>query len=136
MVAFSHSRTPAAWVALAALVLLVSCLPAREEKPDPAATREYAVAAGLQSKQLYAQAAQRWQKFIDAYPKDSRLANAYHHLGACQLEGGQPAEAVKTFRILIEKFPKSDSLDAAHFNLALALYNVGSKKPEDVRAVS
>ena len=113
-----------------------SPLPAQDKKPDPAATREYAVAAGLQSKQLYAQAARRWEKFIKTYPADSRLANAYHHLGACQLNDHQPAEAVKTFRTLIEKFPKSESLDAAHFNLGLALYNVGlaSKKADDLRA--
>jgi TolA-binding protein len=113
----------------------------QEEKPDAAATREYAVAAGLQSKQLYPQAARRWQKFIETYPKDARLVNAYHHLGACQLndpQAGGAADAVKTFRTLIEKFPQSDALDAAHFNLGLALYNVGlaSKKAEDLQAAA
>src|SRR5436309_12951114 len=135
----THSPTPGPWLALAALALLVSfSLSAQLDKPDPAATREYAVAAGLQSKQLYTQAARRWQKFIETYPKDPRLANAWHHLGTCQLNDQQPAEAVRTFRTLIEKFPRDESLAAAHFNLALALYNtaLASKKTEDVRAAA
>jgi TolA-binding protein len=122
------------------LLLLAFSLPApaQPSKPDPAATRQYAVAAGLQSKKLYAQAARRWQQFIDGHPKDPRLVNAYHHLGACQLHDGQPAQAARTFRTLIDKFPKADSLDAAHFNLGLALYNVGlaSSKPDDLRAAA
>src|SRR6266446_5333656 len=140
--ALFHSPSLKPWHVLAALALVASCatpaLPAAEEKPDPAATREYAVAAGLQSKQLYPQAARRWQKFIESYPKDPRLANAYHHLGTCQLNDQQPAEAARTFRLLIEKFPKSESLDAAHFNLGLALYNtaLASKKADDLRGAA
>jgi TolA-binding protein len=120
------------------LVLLTAPLAARDEKQDPAATRQYAVAAGLQNKKLYPQAARRWETFITSYPKDPRLANAYHHLGACQLHDKQPAKAAQTFRTLIEKFPKSDALDAAHFNLGLALYNVGltSQKAEDLKTAA
>src|SRR4051812_9708657 len=124
---------------IASLVLMTGSLVlSQEAKPDPAATRQYAVAAGLQSKKLYAEAVRRWQQFIDTYPKDPRLANAYHHLGACLLHDKQPAKAAQTFRTLIDKFPKSDSLDAAHFNLGLALYNVGlaSNKPDDLRAAA
>jgi TolA-binding protein len=127
------------WLTLAALAWLAASPALSDEpKPDPAGTREYAVAAGLQGKQLYAQAARRWQQFIDAYPKDPRLANAYHHLGTCQLHDQHHAEAARTFRALIDKFPQSGSLDAAHFNLGLALYNVGlaSKNAEDLRAAA
>src|SRR5579859_5677567 len=47
---------------LAVLIgLAVHSAHAQDEK-DAAATREYAVAAGLQSKELYAQAARRWQQ--------------------------------------------------------------------------
>src|SRR5215207_4319753 len=100
------------WLALAALVFLAGPpAPAQVEKADAAATREYAVAAGLQDKRLYAQAAGRWERFIAAYPKDTRLANAYHHLGACHLHDKQPAKAAQTFRDLIAKFPASASLD-------------------------
>src|SRR5690242_17267282 len=111
------------WLALVSLALLAaSPAPAEEARPDPAATRQYAVAAGLQGKKLYSQAARRWRQFIEAFPKDPRLANAYHHLGTCLLHDRQPAKAAETFRTLIAKFPTSESRDAAHFNLGLALY--------------
>ena len=111
---------------------------APEEKTDPAATREYAVAAGLQSKKLFALAARRWQQFIDTYPGDGRLANAYHHLGSCQLHDNQPAKAAQTFRSLIQKFPKFSALDTSYFNLGLALYNVSlaSAKAEDFKTAA
>jgi TolA-binding protein len=130
--------SPAGPLTLALLLLAGPTLEAREEKPDPAATRQYAVAAALQSKKLYAQAAQRWQQFIDGYPKDARLANAYHHLGACQLHDRQSAKAARTFRTLIDKFPRSEALDAAHYNLGLALYHVGlaSNRADDLRAAA
>ncbi len=137
--AFSSSAPPKLWLALATFAMLV-CHPALavEEKSDPTATRVYAVASGLQQKQLYSQAVRRWQQFIATYPKDPRLANAFHHLGACQLHDQQPSEAAKTFRTLIEKFPQFPSRDAAQFNLGLALYNVGlaSKKDEDLRTAA
>jgi TolA-binding protein len=137
--AFLPSPALRPWLTLAALaVLAASPAAAREEKLDPAATREYAVAAGLQGKKLYAQAARRWQTFIDTYPKDPRLPNAYHHLGSCQLHDRRPAEAAKTFATLIEMFPTFESLDAAHFNRGLALYNAAqdSKKPDDLQAAA
>lgn len=137
----SPCRVRVRWVAL---LLLGSTLAAtrvaegQEVKVDPAATRDYAVAAGLQNKQLYAQAIQRWQKFLQTYPTDPRLANAHNHLGTCQLQDNKFAEAAATFRTVVTKFPKFDSLDATHFNLGLALYNIGldSKKPADLQAAS
>jgi TolA-binding protein len=131
----SPSFAPAPWLVTAVVALIAGPVLAAEDKPDPAATREYAVAAGLQSKQLYDQAARRWQKFIETYPRDPRLANAYHHLGSCQLGAEHPIEAAATFRTLIDKCPRFESLDAAHFNLGLALYNAAltSKKADDFR---
>jgi TolA-binding protein len=118
--------------------VLASARPAgaQEAKLDPAATRDYAVAAGLQNKQLHAQAIQRWQKFIQTYPNDPRLANAHNHLGTCQLQDKKYAEAAATFRTVQTRFPKFESLDATQFNLGLALYNIGldSKKPADLEA--
>src|SRR2546421_9709451 len=104
------------WFAL----ILLGTLTAQEPKLDPAATRDYAVAAGLQNKQLYAQAIQRWQKFLQTYPKDPRLANAHNHLGTCQLQDKKYADAVTTFRAVQQKYPKFESLDATQFNLGLA----------------
>jgi TolA-binding protein len=130
----SHILAPCFAVVLSA----APAAPAQEPQLDPAATRDYAVAAGLQNKQLYAQAIQRWQKFLQRYPKDPRLANAHNHLGTCELQDKKYADAVTTFRTVLEKYPKFESLDAAQFNLGLALYNIGldSKKVEDLQAAS
>jgi cellulose synthase operon protein C len=134
----SLGRVRIRWVALFLLGAVLTATQetvAQEIKLDPAATRDYAVAAGLQNKQLYAQAVQRWQKFIQTYPNDPRLAHAHNHLGTCQLQDAKYADAVATFRALQTKFPKFESLDATQFNIALALYNIGldSKKPADLQ---
>ena len=126
------------WVALFLLSAVLPHADAQEVKLDPAATRDYAVAAGLQNKQLYPQAIQRWQKFLQTYPNDPRLANAHNHLGTCQLQDNKFADAAATFRTVLAKYPKFESLDATQFNLGLALYNVGldSKKPTDLQSAS
>jgi TolA-binding protein len=131
---FRQTGVLMAWFTL----VLSSTLSAQEPKLDPAATRDYAVAAGLQNKQLYSQAIQRWQKFIETYPTDPRLASAHNHLGACQLQDRKYTNAVATFRAVLAKYPQFESRDATQFNLALALYNIGldSKKIDDLRAAS
>jgi len=111
---------------------------AETEKLDPAATRHYAVAVGLQNKKLAEQAAARWTKFIQAYPKDPRLDKAHHYLGICQLRLKKFADAAATFRTVLTKYPKFASRDAAQLNLGLALYNgaLASKKEPDLRAAA
>jgi TolA-binding protein len=97
---------------------------AQEAKLDPMATRDYAVATGLQSQRLYPEAIVRWQRFLTSYPKDPRCHNARHNLGICQLQSKKFPEAIATFRALLgeETFP---SRDAAQFNLGLAQYHLG-----------
>jgi len=118
-----------------ALIWSVPPAVAQKDKLDPAATRDYAVAIGLQNKQLFEQALGRWQKFIKAYPADPRVPTAYHHLGTCQLQRKQYKDAAVTYKDLLAKFPKLDTRDAAHLNLGLALYYLGtqSKKAEDLK---
>src|SRR5882724_4743420 len=96
----SHARV------LCLSLLLTGAVTAQDIKVDPAATRDYAVAAGLQNKQLHAQAIQRWQKFIQTYPNDPRLPNAHNHLGTCQLQDRKYADAVATFRTVLTKYPR------------------------------
>src|SRR6185437_15043895 len=131
-----------AWAVVPATICLFCVLqvagqsaPAEEPKADSAATREYAVATGLQNKQLYPQAAARWQKFIETFRSDARLDRAHFHLGACQLQAGEPAKAAATFRTLLQNYPNFAARDAAQYNLATALYKSGlqSKRPEDLK---
>ena len=136
--AFSKNPSLTFLVAVSFLVLPLRGLAGEASRPDPAATRLYAVAVKLQSVRLYAQAAQKWQELIRQFPQDLRVANARHHLGICQLHGKQFADAAVTFQVLIEEHPQFASLDSAQFNLGLSLYNIAlaSKKPEDHRAAA
>jgi TolA-binding protein len=122
-----------AWLAAAAGGM--STVRADEPKAESAATREYAVAAGLQNKKLYPQAAAHWAKFIETFPNDERLDRANHYLGICQLQAGELDKAVVTLRAVLQKFPQFTARDAAQFNLALALYQLAtkSKKPDDFK---
>lgn len=122
------------WVAplLGWLLTYQTDLPAEEAKNANAATRDYAVAVGLENKQLYPQAAARWQKFIDSYRGDERLDRAHYHLATCQLQAGEAEKAGAGYRQLLAMFPSFKDRDAAQFNLAMALYQlaVRSQKPE------
>jgi TolA-binding protein len=109
-----------------------------DEKTDNAATRDYAVAVGFQNKQLYPQAVARWRKFIDAYPNDPRRDRAHYHLGACQLKSGEAEKAAETFRLVLANYPNFASRDAAQFNFAMALYQIGIKanQPAPLKAAA
>lgn len=127
------------WGIWACLGLLIAGSAAvAQPEADSAATRDYAVAAGMQGKKLYAQAAQRWQRFIQTYPNDSRLDRAHHYLGICQLQLKQFAEAAATFRTVLANYPNFASRDAAQFNLGVALYNqaLASGKAEELRTAA
>ena len=132
-------RFAPAWCVLGLCTWLVPRMArADEPKPDAAATRDYAVAVGLQNKKLYPQAAARWTKFIETYPKDERLDRAHHYLGTCQLQAGDFDKAAATFRLAMQKYPRFASRDASQFNLALALYNLAlnSKKPDEFKTAA
>ena len=111
---------------------------AQEAKPENAATRDYAVAAGLENKQLYPQAAARWQKFIDTYRGDARLDRAHYHLATCQLQAGEADKAAAIYRNLLAAFPNFKDRDAAQFNLSMALYKLAQKsqKADDWKAAA
>src|SRR5579872_3467086 len=119
-------------------VIGVAAAEAQDAKPENAATRDYAVAVGFENKQLYPQAAARWQKFIDTYRNDARLDRAHYHLATCQLEAGEAEKAAATYRNVLATFPNFKDRDAAQFNLSMALYQIGlkSKKPEELKAAA
>jgi cellulose synthase operon protein C len=130
-------RAKLTW-AVIIVCLATTALKAQQARPDNAATRDYAVAVGLENKRLYPQAAARWQKFIDAYPGDSRLDRAHYHLATCQLQAGEAEKAAASYRKLLTAFANFKDRDAAQFNLSMALYQLAlkGKKPEDWKAAA
>ncbi len=97
---------------------------AQDVDAEKAAARDYSVAFAFQKKKLYVPAAARWAKYIQAYPKDKRLASAHLNLGVCQF--GQKAfdVAAKTFREVLQKYPQFQQRDRAQFNLGMSHYNI------------
>lgn len=129
-----------AWMATAMGVVLATgaVVLAQDAKPENAATRDYAVAVGLENKRLYPQAAARWQKFIDAHRGDARLDRAHYHLATCQLQAGEADKAAATYRNLLTAFPSFKDRDAAQFNLSMALFQLAQKsqKADDWKAAA
>jgi len=134
--------TPA--VALALLLLLLTLAPpavvrlasSAEPQEPPAATRRYAVAAGLQTRHLPRLAAEEWRKFVAEFPGDPRQDRAHHYLGVCLLQDGQLDAAVSELQALPAAYPKYDQLDAVALNLGVArLRRAGkTKQPADLDA--
>ncbi|MEK6215805.1 MAG: tetratricopeptide repeat protein, partial [Boseongicola sp.] len=91
---------------------------------DKAAARDYSVAFAFQKKKLYVPAAARWAKYIQAYPKDKRLASAHLNLGVCQFGQKTFDIAAKTFRAILQKYPQFQQRDRAQFNLGMSHYNI------------
>jgi len=122
----------------AALALAISSPVFAADADDSAAVRDYAVAAGLQNRKLYAQAAERWEKFLKDHAADARVDKVLHHLGTCKLQDGKFPESVTAFRTLLTKYPAFATADASRLNLGLALYGIAqaSKKPDDFKAAA
>jgi len=108
-------------------------LPAQDPKESDAATRQYAVAVGLQNRKLYDLAIEEWQKFLKQFPKDSRQDKARHYLGTCYLQSGNTDQAIATLSDVVAKYPKFELLDATYLNLGVAQYQLAQKsgKAED-----
>src|SRR5262245_56414642 len=97
--------------------VLASLVRGQESKESDAATRQYAVAVGLQNRKLYDLAIEEWQKFLKQFPKDSRQDKARHYLGTCYLQSGNTDQAIATLSDVVAKYPKLDLLDATYLNL-------------------
>jgi TolA-binding protein len=98
-----------------------------------AATRQYAVAVGLQNRKLYDLAGEEWDKFLKQFPDDPRQDKAKHYLGTCYLQAGKPDQAIALLAEVVTKYPKLELLDATYLNLGVAQYQRAQKsgKAED-----
>lgn len=108
---------------------------AAQEESNSAAVRDYNTAAALQNNGVYPKAAQKWQQFIQQYPKDKRIPRVHYYLGICQLHTKAFDDAVKTFQEVLQKYPKFEKLDGVQYNLAMARYQIAaaSSKPDDFK---
>lgn len=106
---------------------------AKKETPTQAAVRLFNTTAALQNASLYPKASSKWAEFIQKFPTDERIDRVHYYLGICQLHTKEYAKAAATFQIVLTKYPKFVSLDGAHYNQAMAYFQLAnaSAKPED-----
>ena len=75
--------------------------------------------------QNYREAESALKKFMQQYPKDSRIADAHYLLGQVALVQGKPDQALKEFNTMTRYYPKSVHVPYAHYHRALAYYAKG-----------
>ncbi len=123
-------------IAVLALTWVLVCVPTHaQDAKDQAAVRDFNVAAELQNRGLYSQAAKRWTAFIAKFSNDKRLDRAHYHLGICLLHEKKPADAAKAFETVLSRWPNYQQADGAQYNLGMCYYQMAavSNKTEDFR---
>ncbi len=107
-------------------------------KDEAAASRRYAVAAGLQTRHLPGLAAEEWTRFLADFPNDLRRDKARHYLGVCLLQDGKYDAAIATLKDFAAAYPRYDQLDAVALNLGVARLRLAakSKQAADLDAVA
>ncbi len=111
-------------VMLAALALPAQAQDAGAESSDEAKLA-FNGAVNAQKNGFFEPAAGQWQKFLKDFPKDPLAPRAQFHLGQCQLQLKQFAEAADNFAAVIKDHPKFTFLEDAYQNLASAEYSLG-----------
>ena len=111
-----RSPPPAACFLVTCLVCLPFAQTAAAQETE-AGTRQFAAAVGFQNQKLYEQAIEEWQTFVKKFPTDPRMDKALHYLGTCQLQSGKNADAVASFRTVLDRYPKFEALDQTLLNL-------------------
>lgn len=110
-------------VLLATAVLCAAIQAAAQEK-SAAADRQYNAAVGLHNSEAYDLAAQEWQKFVQDYSGDSRVARALHYLGICYSKKKDLQKAVETFETIVKDHADFELLAETYLNLGLTQYNL------------
>jgi len=96
-------------------------------KSPAAAVRQFRECVAFQDRGVYDLAADEWQKFLDRFPQDPLAAKAQHYLGLCRLLLKQYDAAAVALKTSIEKYPKSDLVDASYLNLGLTQYSIAQE---------
>ena len=99
----------------------------KQEKTE-AATVQYNAAVGLQNRGEYELAAGEWETFLKRFGNDPRCDRAHHYLGVCYLKLNRFEQAAQSFQTVIDKFPKSELIEATWLYLGIAQYSIGQAK--------
>jgi len=121
------------WVGCGLLLVGQAAGQSKAAGPGKAATESsaeaiqaYRDAANLQNNGAYDVAAEEWQKFLEAHPRDPLAPKARHYLGVCQIQLKAWEPALATFQTLLREQPQFELREDALLNLASCQYALAS----------
>lgn len=104
------------------IVILLICLSFAEAVAGETlyinSDEQFGFAAAYFSSREYGKAIAEYERFIHFFPEDERVEIAMYQIGKAHQESGQFQEAVRSFRRLIEAYPKSRMATDAYFALS------------------
>lgn len=118
-----------------AVWLIVAGLPAAAIRADEAdgssvaARAAYAAAAAFQNRGAWELAAEEWQAFLQAHPKDPLAVKARYYLGLCLAEDGRREQAADIFRQVLASTADAATLASARWELARLAFQAAEAKP-------
>jgi len=129
----------AGWLALAgcATTLLIAAEPAPATS-STAARSAYAAAAALHNREAWDLAAEEWEAFLAAHPRDALAPKARAYLGICQMNTDRWPTAIETFRAVIKTADDPEAAALARWELARGTFAAAqtSGAPDDFRTAS
>ena len=125
-------RAIAAFVAQCLLVILIVLAGSASQVWSQSArnsSREaanvYAEAASYQNSGQYDLAAEQWERFIKAYPRDPKFRKAQYYAGVCRQQLGEFKEAVAHFTASLAHRDEFSLAEDAYLNLGWIQYSLG-----------
>lgn len=101
--------------------------PAVEKQADPAKTL-YDTARENFEQRKYDQARRMWGEFIQSFPKNALVPNAYFWQGESYYQMGEYPKAILAYQEVIEKFKKSNKYKTCLLKQGICFYKIGKKK--------
>jgi len=100
-------------------------------QPSDAANPQYASAVALQNRGAFKLAAEQWEEFVRQFKSDPRIARAYHNLGVCYYQEGNLEAALRSFKTVVDRHQKSETLAASELYVGATLYEMAKRgKPQ------
>lgn len=100
-------------------------------QPSEAANPQYASAVALQNRGAFKLAAEQWEEFIRKFPRDPRIGPAYHNLGVCHYQDGNLEAALRSFKMVVDRYPRSETAAASQLYVGATLYEMAKRgKPQ------
>ncbi len=87
----------------------------------------YSYAIELKRQRKYKEAREKFQEFIDKYPKDELAGNAQYWIGETYYSVDDMKNALSSFELVLSKYPKSNKVPDAMLKIGYVYHNMGRK---------